>query len=185
VNNNDLLTLALVFLRLGLLAFGGSTGLLPELERQVVSEHGWLTPKEFSDSFALGQLTPGPALLMVMFAGFKVAGLAGAVVALVAIFLPSALMTCLVTARWESMRRSPWLAAAQRGLAGVAFGLTAAGAYTIVHVAVTDVVSATIAVGAFLVLWLCRFPPALVILLGGLAAVGLGASLEYLPQAAR
>jgi chromate transporter len=173
----DLLTLALVFVRLGLLAFGGSTGLLPELEHQVVREHGWLTPREFSDSFALGQLTPGPALLMVMFAGFKVAGTAGAVVALVAIFLPSALMTCLVTANWAAMRRSPWLASGQRGLAAVAFGLTAAGAYTIVQVAVNDVVSWAVAVGAFVLLWRWRLPPALVILLGGVTAVGLGLSV--------
>jgi chromate transporter len=174
---SDLVTLALVFVRLGLLAFGGSTGLLPELEHQVVREQGWLSPQEFSDSFALGQLTPGPALLMVMFAGFKVAGPAGAIVALVAIFLPSALMTCLVTARWESMRRSRWLASGQRGLAAVAFGLTAAGAYTIVRVAVTDLLSAAVAVGAFVLLWRWRLPPALVILLGGMSAAALGLRL--------
>jgi chromate transporter len=172
--NSDLVTLAAVFLRLGLLAFGGSTGLLPELEHQVVREHGWLSPREFSDSFALGQLTPGPALLMVMFVGFKVAGTAGAIVALVAIFLPSALMTSVVTANWAAMRRSPWLASGQRGLAAVAFGLTAAGAFTIVRVAVTDLVASAVAVGAFVLLWRWRLPPALVILLGGVAAAGLG-----------
>jgi chromate transporter len=172
--SSDLATVALVFLRLGLLAFGGSTGLLPELERQLVQEHGWLTSQEFSDSFALGQLTPGPALLMVMFAGFKVAGAAGAIVALVAIFLPSSLMTCLVTANWQAMRRSPWLASTQRGLAAVAFGLTAAGAYTIARVAVSDAISAAVAVGAFVLLWRWRLPPALVILLGGASAALMG-----------
>jgi chromate transporter len=175
--SSDLVLLALVFLRLGLLAFGGSTGLLPELEQQVVREHAWLSPQEFSDSFALGQLTPGPALLMVMFVGFKVAGTAGAIVALVAIFLPSALMTSLVTAHWEAMRRSPWLASGQRGLAAVAFGLTAAGAYTITRVAVTDLVSSAVAVGAFVLLLRWRLPPALVIVLGGLSAVCLGLTL--------
>jgi chromate transporter len=172
--NGDLPTLALVFLRLGLVAFGGSTGVLAELERQVVRERGWLSPEEFVDSFALGQLTPGPALLMVMFAGFNVAGPAGAVVALVAIFLPSALLTCLVTAQWETLRRSPWLASAQRGLAAVAFGLTAAGAYSIVRVAATDLVSSSVMVAAFVLLWRWRVPPALVILLGGLSAVLVG-----------
>ena len=72
---SDLLLLFWVFFRLGLVAFGGSTGVLPELERQVVDEQAWLTRQEFVDSFALGQLTPGPALLMVMFAGFNVAGM--------------------------------------------------------------------------------------------------------------
>jgi chromate transporter len=174
---SDLLALAFVFLRIGLLAFGGSTGVLPELQRQIVHEQGWLTQQEFVDSFALGQLTPGPALLMVMFAGFKVAGPAGAVVSIVAIFLPSAIMTSLVTGSWERLRRSPWLASIQRALAALALGLTAAGAYSIVRVTVTDLVSALVAVLAFVLLWRWRLPPALVILVGGVMAFALGLTL--------
>jgi chromate transport protein ChrA len=52
-----------------------------------VDEHGWLTRQEFVDSFVLGQLTPGPALLMVMFAGFNVAGTTGAIAAGAALLL--------------------------------------------------------------------------------------------------
>ena len=174
---DDLALLILVFLRLGLVAFGGSTGVLPELERQVVDEYHWLTRQEFVDSFALGQLTPGPALLMVMFAGFNVAGTAGAIVSLLAIFLPSALMTAAVTARWEWLRRRPWLASLQRALAALAFGLTAAGAYSILRLAVTDTVSGVIAAGAGLVLWYWRPHPALVILAGGVVA-GLAGALQ-------
>jgi chromate transporter len=166
----DLLLIFSVFFRLGLLAFGGSTGILPELERQMVHEYGWLTRQEFVDSFALGQLTPGPALLMVMFAGYNVAGTAGAVVSLVAMFLPSALLTSAVTANWERLRRWPWLASVQRALAAVAFGLVAAGAYSILRLAVTDTVSAIVATGAGLLLWYWRPHPALVILAGGVAA---------------
>jgi chromate transporter len=172
---DDLIVLILVFLRLGLVAFGGSTGVLPELERQVVDEYQWLTRQEFVDSFALGQLTPGPALLMVMFAGFNVAGTAGAIVSLVAIFLPSALMTAAVTARWEWLKRRPWLASLQRALAALAFGLTAAGAYSILRLAVTDTVSGVIAAGAGLALWYWRPHPALVILAGGVVAGVVGA----------
>jgi len=89
---SDLLQLFWVFFRLGLLAFGGSNALLPELERQIVEEQGWLTHQGFVDSFALGQLTPGPALLMVMLAGYRVAGTAGAVVSMVAMLLRPAEM---------------------------------------------------------------------------------------------
>jgi chromate transporter len=173
----DLLLLFWVFFRLGLVAFGGSTGVLPELERQVVIEYGWLTPQEFVDSFALGQLTPGPALLMVMFAGYNVAGTEGAVVSLVAMFLPSALLTSVVTANWERLRRQPWLASLQRALAAVAFGLVAAGAYSIVRLAVTDAVSGLIAAGAAILLWCWRPHPALVILAGGVVA-GLASTLR-------
>jgi chromate transporter len=172
---DNLVLLILVFLKLGLLAFGGSTGILPELERQVVGEYGWLTRQEFVDSFALGQLTPGPALLMVMFAGFNVAGTPGAILSLVAIFLPSALMTAAVSARWVWVRHRRWLAAVPRALAAVALGLTAAGAYSILRLAVTDTVSGLIAAGAALLLWWWRPHPALVILAGGLAAGLVGA----------
>ena len=172
---SDLLLVAFVFLQIGLVAFGGSTAILPELEHRVVDQYGWLSRREFVDSFALGQLTPGPALLMVMFAGFNVAGTPGAVLSLVAIFLPSALMTAAVSARWEWLRQRPWLASLQRALAAVAFGLTAAGAYSILRLAVTDVVSGLIAASAALLLWWWRPHPALVILAGGLAAGLVGA----------
>ena len=174
---SDLLLLFWVFFRLGLLAFGGSTGILPELERQVVDEHAWLTHQEFVDSFALGQLTPGPALLMVMFAGFNVAGTTGAAISLIAIFLPSALLTTVVTARWEHLRQNRWLASLQRALAAFAFGLVAAGAYSILRLAVTDTLSGVIAAGAALLLWLWRPHPALVILGGGVVA-GLAGALH-------
>jgi chromate transporter len=173
----DLLLLFWVFFRLGMLAFGGSTGVLPELQRQIVDEYGWLTPQEFVDSFALGQLTPGPALLMVMFAGYNVAGTPGALISTVAIFLPSMLMTSLVTANWERLRQQPWLASLQRALAAVAFGLVAAGAYSILRLAVTDSLSGMIAGGAAILLWCWRPHPALVILAGGVAA-GLAGTLH-------
>jgi chromate transporter len=168
---SDLLMIAIVFFKIGLLAFGGSTGILPELERQVVQEQGWLTRQEFVDSFALGQLTPGPALVMVMLPGYRLAGVPGALVALLAIFLPSAIMASLVTARWEALRSLTWFPAIQRGLGAVALGLVLAGAYTIVRVAVVDVSSALIAIISFAALWRWKLHPALVILAGGVAAI--------------
>jgi chromate transporter len=169
----ELLQIAFVFFKIGLLAFGGSTGVLPELERQVVQEHGWLTRQEFVDSFALGQLTPGPALVMVMLPGYRLAGIPGALVALLAIFLPSAIMSSLLAARWEALRGARWFPAIQRGLGAVTLGLILAGTFTITRVAVVDAASAAIAVVSFVALWRWRLHPALVILAGGAAAVAI------------
>lgn len=174
---DDLLALAAAFLRVGLLAIGGSTGVLAELEHQLVQEHHWLSANEFADSFALGQLTPGPALLMVGFAGYRIAGIAGAVVSMIAIFLPSALLMCVAIANWQLLRHSPWLTAMRRGLSAVAFGLTAAGAFSIVRLAVNDVISIGVAIAALGVLLRWHLPPALVILAGGLAAFALGSTV--------
>src|SRR5262249_22650990 len=126
---------------------------LPELERQVVQEQGWLTQQEFVDCFALGQLTPGPALVMVMLPGYRLAGVPGALVALLAIFLPSAIMASLLASRWEALRSLRWFPSIQRGIGAVALGLLLAGTYTIVRVAVVDVPSGVIAVVSFAVLW--------------------------------
>jgi chromate transporter len=170
---SPLLQVAVVFFKIGLLAFGGSTGVLPELERQVVREHAWLTQQEFVDCFALGQLTPGPALVMVMLPGYRLAGVPGALVALLAIFLPSAIMASLLASRWGALRSLGWFPAIQRGLGAVALGLLLAGTYTIVRVAVVDVPSGVIAAVSFVALWRWRLHPALVILAGGVAAVAI------------
>jgi chromate transporter len=172
---SELLQVAVVFFKIGLLAFGGSTGVLPELEHQVVQERGWLSQQEFVDSFALGQLTPGPALVMVMLPGYRLAGIPGALVALLAVFVPSAVMASLVTARWEALRGARWFPAIRRGLAAVALGLVLAGTYTIVRVAVVDAASALIAAVSFVALWRWRLHPALVILAGGVAALAIQA----------
>jgi chromate transporter len=173
---NELLELLLVFGRLSLVGFGGSSGVFPELERVVVDQQGWLTRRELVDSFALGQLTPGPALLMVMFIGHRVAGLSGALVALFANFVPSALLSALAVAHWDRLRQSPWLAALQRSLAAVALGLSAAGACSVCRVAITDPTTATVTLLACLTLWQFRLPPALVILGGAVVAALLAAA---------
>jgi chromate transporter len=170
---SPLLQVAVVFFKIGLLAFGGSTGILPELQHQIVQEHGWMTQQEFVDSFALGQLTPGPALVMVMLPGYRQAGVPGALVALLAIFLPSAIMASLLASRWEALRSLRWFPAIQRGLGAVALGLLLAGTYTIVRVAVVDVPSGLITAVSFAALWRWRMHPALVILAGGVAAVAI------------
>lgn len=164
---DELPEIALVFGRLGLLAFGGGIAILPEIERQVVVEHGWITRREFVDSFALGRLTPGPGMLMVMFTGYKVAGIPGALTALIAIFGPTALITAVVAAYWDRLRQRPWLATLQRALAPVALGLLAAGGFTLLRSAVQDVIGAVIAIVTLVVLWVWHPNPAWVVVVSG------------------
>lgn len=165
---DELPEIALVFLRLGLLAFGGGIAILPEMERQVVVEHQWITQREFVDSYALGRLTPGPGMLLVMFTGYKVAGIPGALVALFAIFGPTAFITVLVAAWWDRLRAWPWLTALQRALAPVALGLLAAGGFTLLRSAVQDAIGAVIAAVSLIVLWKWHPNPAWVVIVSGL-----------------
>ncbi len=77
------------FLGIGATAFGGGFGSIPLIQAQVVDAHGWLTTKEFVDGIALGQITPGPVFITATFIGYRVAGVSGAIVATLGVFLPS------------------------------------------------------------------------------------------------
>src|SRR5262249_66226 len=77
------------FLEVGACTMGGGLTMIAFIQDQVVGEFGWLTPREFVDGLALGQLTPGPVLMIAAYVGYKVAGIAGATVAAGAAFLPS------------------------------------------------------------------------------------------------
>jgi chromate transporter len=69
------------FFKVGAFTFGGGLSMLAFMQEQVVNQFGWLTPQEFIDGLALGQLTPGPILMLAAFIGFKLAGVTGAAVA--------------------------------------------------------------------------------------------------------
>ena len=169
----DLLVLTWTFLWLNLLCIGGGLSALPEMERQVVA-HGWATSREFVDGFTLAQLTPGPNMLVAAFVGYRAHGLPGAILAGVAMFLPSALLSGVISSQWKHLRGHPWADAATRALAPLGVGLAAAGVYTIARNAVTDWPTAAIAAAAALVVARAPIPTFVVILAGGLAGRLLG-----------
>jgi chromate transporter len=144
-----LIALAAVFAELSLLAFGGGNSVLPEMERQVVAVHHWMSPRDFSALFALAQAAPGPNLMMVPLVGWRVAGWAGMLAAAAAMFAPSAIVTGLVLGVWRRFRNRPWRRIVQAGLVPVTVGLVAASAAliaetsdrTVFLVAITAVVA--------------------------------------------
>jgi len=165
-----LLELGLVFGRLSLLAFGGGLGILPEMERQAVEAHGWVSHREFVDAFALSQVTPGPGMLMVLVIGFRQAGLVGALVAGVAMFGPTATLVAVVADRWSRLGTSPLVEVLRETLTPVAFGLLAAGCYTLVRVGVDGAATGALALGALVVAGWVRSPA---LIIGVSAILGL------------
>ncbi len=85
------------FVQIGLFSFGGGYAVLPLIQQQVITQHHWLTVKEFTDVVTISQMTPGPiALNAATFVGMRAAGFPGAVVATVGCALPTALLALIV-----------------------------------------------------------------------------------------
>ncbi|WP_322062361.1 chromate transporter [Paraburkholderia sp. J63] len=126
-----LIALATIFSQLSLLAFGGGNTILPEMQRQVVEVHHWMTASEFSALFALAQAAPGPNMMIVTLVGWHVAGWPGMLVTSVAKFGPSSLVTVAALHAWDRFKDRPWRRIAQRALVPVTAGLVTASAMLI------------------------------------------------------
>jgi chromate transporter len=119
-----LLQLAGLFALLSVLAFGGGAGVIPDMQRAAVDHYHWLTAGEFLDCFAISRAAPGPGSLIVLLIGLKAAGVAGAMVAFLAMFAPSCVAVHVVARYWQRAARSAWRATVERALAPIAVGLT-------------------------------------------------------------
>jgi len=128
-----LLALALVFAPLSLVSLGGGPSIFAEMQRQAVEAQGWLTDGEFVDLFAISRAAPGPGSLIAALIGWKAAGLAGAVVAALGLYLPSSLLLLAVGHWWRRRRDSPARMLIEAGLAPIAVGLIFAGVLTLMR----------------------------------------------------
>jgi len=136
--NQTLIDLATIFSQLSVLAFGGGNTILPEMQRQVVEVHHWMSAEDFSALFALGQAAPGPNLMIVTLIGWHVAGFYGMLVTSLAKFGPSSLVTIAMLHVWERFKDKPWRRHVQAGLLPVTGGLVAASAALIAHASVSN-----------------------------------------------
>jgi len=97
----SLTSIFVIFLKTGLLFFGGGFVLVPILHSRLVTELGWLTPREFLDGLAISNLTPGPIALIAAFAGFRLHGISGAFVATVGLFAPGVLLMFAISRQYH------------------------------------------------------------------------------------
>jgi chromate transporter len=162
--------LALIFLRIGLIFFGGGYVLIPLLHRIMVDQLHWLTLTEFLDGVALSQLTPGPLAMLATFTGYKGGGVAGALVATVCIFLPCTLLMLFLSSRYERLRSMELVKATLDGILPAVVGLVAAAAYTLGETSLLTVRDFVLLTAGFGILQFTSVSPMFVIL--GAGAVG-------------
>ena len=167
---SDLVKLIGVFGYLSLLTMGGGMAAFPELKRLTVEVHGWLTFPQLMHLYSVGQMGPGPNMMMVVALGRWVGGFVGAVAVAIAFFGPTAVLALTVGRLWNRLERWPWRASLQRGLAPVSVGLLLAGCFTMARGAIKNLETATIAFVVLLILRRFNINPALLIL--GAAIIG-------------
>ncbi|HYG54384.1 MAG TPA: chromate efflux transporter [Burkholderiales bacterium] len=120
---NGLVEMGAFFLTVGALSFGGGLSMIAFIQEQVVNQYAWLTQREFIDGLALGQVTPGPILMVSAYVGYKIAGLAGAALAYAAIFLPAFVLMLGILPVLERVRRLQWTRAAVKGISPAVIGV--------------------------------------------------------------
>lgn len=150
----DILTkIAVDFALLSLVAIGGANAIVPEMHRQLVDVSHWMTDAEFANLFALGQVAPGPNIMVLSLVGWKMAGLPGLMVATLAALVPTCALAWIVGRFVSRYGRAAWFDSLKRGLAPVAIGLILSSGLVMAQAADHDAlgVAATLATAALVV----------------------------------
>ncbi len=140
------LSISFIFLRIGAATFGGGFVMIPEIENEVVRAHHWLNHQEFADATALGQITPGPVLIMATFVGYRVAGIFAAILCTLCVFLPSFLMTIAAGSSLRRFRTNRQIQAFLRGVAPAVTGLLGAAAWSVARSGIHTIIGASMAI---------------------------------------
>jgi chromate transporter len=144
----DLFGMASFFLMVGTFSFGGGLTLIAFIQDQVVAQHQWLTQREFIDGLALGQLTPGPILMVSAYIGYKLQGVVGAALAATAMFLPAFALMLVILPMFEKVRRLAWTKAAMKGIGPAVIGVLVVSLLQMAPHAVPDVFAMLMFAGA-------------------------------------
>lgn len=167
--------LALNLVLLSFIAIGGVAPILPELHRQVVDVHGWMSSERFTDLFAIAQASPGPNFLVASLIGLDVAGLPGALVATFAIIGPTGILAYGIGLVWTRFSEARWRIVLQAGLVPVTIGLVCASAYVIARTADTSYAAVAVTLVTAVALYATKVHPILFLAAG--AALGLAGLL--------
>jgi chromate transporter len=161
-----------VFGTLSVLGFGGGRGIFPQMRLDVVEHYHWLTAEQFANFYAIGKLVPGPATIMVVLIGFGIAGIAGAALAAVAMFLPSSILMFGFARVWDRSEGAPIHTILAKGFAPVIVGLVWASIAVIGRGAVNQPVGyAIVGTVALLSLRTALPGPVLILCAGVLGAI--------------
>ena len=160
-------SLALFFLKTGAIVFGSGLAIVPFMRAGVVDQHHWLTNSQFLDSVAIGLIAPGPVVISAGFIGYLVAGLPGAIISALAIFTPIYLGVVVPGRCFLRHRENTQLRAFVSGATAAAAGALCGAVVVLTRQAVTDWITAAIAVVTLGLLWRFKIKEPYVVLATG------------------
>ena len=167
----SLLTIAWIYLRIGLMFVGGGYVLIPLLNHIMVEQYRWLTLRQFLDGLALSQLTPGPLAMLATFTGFRAGGFPGALVATIFIFIPCVVLMLAVGRNYDRLKKIDIIGSTLNGLLPAVVGLVAAAAWNLGVSSLSGVKELLIMAIGFAIFTWTKITPMFVIL--GAGVVGL------------
>ncbi len=168
---NQIPALIRVFAYLSILTVGGGMAAFPEMKILTVDVHKWLEFHQLIHLYSVGQLAPGPNMMMIVSIGDWAGGILGAIVVLVAFFGPTAILALVVGRAWNKLEKWPWRTSIQQGLAPVSIGLLLAGTLSMAKGSVTGWSTGGIALAVLLTMLWRKVNPALLVVGGAVAGL--------------
>jgi chromate transporter len=166
-----LLQILVFFTKAGAFVFGSGLAIVPFLHQGVVQQFGWLNEHQFLDAVAVAMITPGPVVITVVFIGYLVAGILGATMAAIGIFLPVYAFT-IVPAPWFSRNRdNVQLKAFVQGATAAATGALSGAVVVLALRAIYDVPTSLVALVSLGVLWRFKVPEPILVTAAGVVGL--------------
>ena len=169
--SGTLLTIFVYFAKAGLFVFGSGLAVVPFLYGGVVQGHHWLNDTQFVDAVAVAMITPGPVVITVVFIGYLVAGVAGATVAALGIFVPVYLVVVLLAPSYKRWAKNPQLNAFVRGVTAAATGAIAGAVVVLARRSVYDLPTMLICGVSLAVLFRWKVPEPVLIACAAVAGL--------------
>ncbi len=167
----SLVTIAWIYLRIGLMFVGGGYVLIPLLNHIMVDQYQWLTLHQFLDGLALSQLTPGPLAMLATFTGFRAGGFPGALIATICIFLPCVILMLIVGRNYQRLRKIDIIGSTLDGLLPAVVGMIAAAAWNLGVESLSGVRELLLLAAGFALFKWTKTSPMIVILAAGVVGL--------------
>jgi chromate transporter len=169
----NLITMALLFLKVGSLTYGSGFVIVGVLKQEVVDNLHWLTSKEFIDGIAFGQITPGPVVITSTFIGYMTSGVIGSIVSTACIFQPTFVFVLILAQKIHKFKDNFYLQSLIKGANAAALGAIISTAFILSKDALIDMPTVVLFLVSLLILFSTKFKDIYLILLSAVAGIAI------------